>query len=392
LIVRAQGSLAADESVVVGAKVAGRVAEIGVDLGDLVESRQPLMSLELDDLRLAAKQAEAALEQARAAIGLAPQAPLEKLNPLLSPPMRQAQAVLDEAKLKRTRVERLKLQQAVTEAEWEAVLAAEKVAEALLASALNGVQEKIALIRLRDAELAIARQRLGDAVTLAPFCGVVQQRHVAPGSYVQVGQPIVTIVRTDPLRFRGTIPERWAPQLAIGQDVHLQLDGEGEPCVTKVARISPSLDPVSRALTFEAEVRNPQGRHRAGLFVEAGVVLDAERQTLAAPVAAVVEFAGMEKVWKVVDGSCVEQRIETAARRDGWVEIRSGLSAGDVILTDGSAGRPGPAPPTAASRAAPEPAGAKGHEPVVTQTAPPADPPGEPPARPGPPPAEAAGP
>lgn len=339
LLVRAQGSLTADEITVVGAKVAGRVEEVHVDLGDEVTPQTVLLTLDRRELELAAAQAEAALLQARAAVGLPPDAPLDSLNPLASPPVREAQAVLEEVHLRRERVQRLREQRAVTETEWQEVLAAEKVAEAQLASALNAVNEKIALIRVRAAELALARQRWEDAVIAAPFCGIVQQRHVAPGSFVQVGQAIVTLVRTHPLRYRGVLPERYSQWLSIGQPVRVALPAGAEPCLTQVSRISPALDPASRSLTFEAEVDNAGGRLRAGQFAEATVELDSYRQALVVPAGAIVEFAGTEKVWKVADGRCREHRVQTGERREGWVEIVDGLSAGDVILVDGRLGR-----------------------------------------------------
>lgn len=329
----------ADEISVVGAKVAGRVDEVHVDLGDVVTPQTVLLTLDRTELELAAAQAEAALAQARAAVGLAPDAPLDSLDPLASPPVREAQAVLDEVRLRRERVQRLWEQRAVTETEWQEVRAAEKVAEAQFASALNAVNEKIALIRVRAAELALARQRLEDAVIAAPFCGIVQQRHVAPGTFVQVGQAIVTLVRTNPLRYRGTLPERYSHWLAIGQTVRVFVNAGAEPCLSQVSRISPALDPGSRALTFEAEVDNGGGRLRAGQFAEATVEIDPERQALVVPEGAIVEFAGTEKVWKVSEGLCREQAVQTGERREGWVEIVAGLSAGDVILVEGRSGR-----------------------------------------------------
>lgn len=338
-IVRSQGSLMVDEITVVGAKVSGRVEEVPVDLGDGVTPQTVLLKLDQRDLELTVAQAEAALLQARAAVGLTAEEPLESLNPLTSPPVREAQATLEEIRLRRERVQRLREQRAATETEWQEVLAAEKVAEAQLASAINTVQERLALIRVRAADLALARQRLADAVVTAPFCGIVQQRHVAPGMFVQVGQAIVTLVRTNPLRYRGTLPERYAQGLTVGQTVWVAVQSGAEPCHSQVSRISPALDPGSRALTFEAEVDNSDGRFHAGQFAEATVEIDPGRQALVVPAAAVVEFAGIEKVWKVADGLCREQPVQTGERRDGWVEVVEGLSAGDVILVEGSLGR-----------------------------------------------------
>ena len=59
-------------------------------------------------------------------------------------------------------------------------VAAERVAEARYTAAVNGVREKIALIGVRSAELSLAQQRLADTAIVAPFDGLVQERHVAP--------------------------------------------------------------------------------------------------------------------------------------------------------------------------------------------------------------------
>ncbi len=339
LMARAQGSLVADEIAVVGVKVAGRIGEVHVDLGDEVTRGDKLVSLELEELKLEVTQAEAALSQARAAVGLKPGAPLESLDPLSSPPVREAQAVVEEAALKRERIERLRRDRAVTESELQEALAADKVAQAQLASAINSVNEKIALIRLRTADLEVARQRLQDAVTVAPFDGVVQQRHVAIGSYVQQGDPVVTLVRTDPLRYRGTLPERFAQRLHIGQEVHIHLEQHPEPVLTKISRLAPGVDVASRALLFEAIIENPDRRFRAGLFAEADVVIDPAHRALVVPESAITEFAGTEKVWKLAGEKAVEQAVVTGDRRADLIEVKQGLNPGDVILVDVTQGR-----------------------------------------------------
>ena len=92
------------------------------------------------------------------------------------------------------------------------------------------------------AQLALARETWAQAAVRAPFDGLVQSRHgSAPGASVRVGDALVTIVRTDPLRFRGTVPERQALKLREGQPVTVQLDGSAEPIRTAVAQDSRSV-------------------------------------------------------------------------------------------------------------------------------------------------------
>ncbi len=338
-IIRCQGSLMADEVSVVGAKVAGKVAEVHVDLGDYVKAGSPLITLDQEEFRIQVTQAEAQLSQARSAVGLKPDDSVLALEPKNAPPVQQELAIWDEAKANLERAQRLQKQNAFTQAEVEQIAAAERVARARYASALNGVYEKIALIGLRQAELLLARQRLEDIVIRMPFDGLIQQRDVAPGAYVQVGNAVATVVRNDPLRFRGSIPERQAQNLAIGQQVELRIESIAQPLRVKVTRISPALNPSNRSLLFEANVDNRDRLLRAGLFAEAEVFVDPNAQALVVPRSSVIEFAGAEKVWKVVDGLLTDQAVITGMRREQGIEILSGLAAGDRILVDGSTGR-----------------------------------------------------
>lgn len=338
LIIRSQGVLVADELASVGTKVAGSVAKVHVELGDLVGAGEPLVELDLDEFQLHVDQAEAQLDQARSAIGLQQGQSVASLQPENSPPVRQEQALWDEAKAILQRALQLQAQSVIAPAEFDQAVAGERVAEARHAGALNATREKIALIGIREVEVALARERLRNAVVVAPFGGLVLKRLVAPGDFVQVGDQIATLVRSDPLRFRGTVPEHHAQSLAVGQAVRLRIEGIAEPRVVQVTRISPSLEQASRSLMFEAELSNGNQQLRTGLFAEAEVVVNPAAVALVVPASAVVEFAGAQKVWKVVDGMASEQEVLAGQRRSSGIEILSGLNAGDVILRDGSQG------------------------------------------------------
>lgn len=337
--VRSQGNLVADEVVVVGARIAGRVEQISVDLGDKVAVDAPVAILDQEEFKLQVALADAQLTQARSALGMKATDLVDQLNPLMAPPVREAKAVLDEAKTRTERLRPLRERNAVTQETLETAVAAEQVAEARFTSAYNGVLEKIAQIRVRSAELALAKQRLDDAVIVAPLDGQVEQRHVSKGSFVQIGDPIVTLVRTSTLRFQGTLPERQATRIALGQEVHLHIESIAQPRLAKITRISPVITEQSRSLMFEAAVDNADGSLQTGLFAEAEVVVDPTSQAIAIPPEAITEFAGAEKVWKVVDGLAQEQIVETARRGETAIEIVSGLAPGDTILHHAAEGK-----------------------------------------------------
>lgn len=337
--VATQGNLVADETAVIGAKVPGRVDHVAVDLGDFVTAGSVLASLDRREYRERVRQAEAELTQARSAIGLDPEDDVEKLNPHASPIVVEQKALWEQAKSDRDRASVLRTRQAATEAQYEAAVAAEQVAAARHTSALNSVREKIALVRVKAALLEVARQDFEDAELRAPFDGRIRERHVSPGTYVQLGDPVVTIIRDNPLRYRGTVPEPYASSLAIGQKVRLRVaEGAELPEVT-ISRISPALDPFSRSLLFEALVPNEEHAIQAGQFSQGEVLLGDSRRVIALPRSAVVEFAGTRKVWKVVDGLAVEQSVETGARQENMVEVLAGIAPGDQVLMDGAKGR-----------------------------------------------------
>lgn len=340
--VRVQGSLMADEQAVVGSRVNGLVRSVMVDLGSVVKKGERITELQKDEFTLKVTHAEAQLRQAKARLGLKPDDPLSKLDRLLAPTVRQEQAMLDEARAKAERARRLLSQKAISVEEVQLLDTALGVADARYQSSLNGVDEQIALLGVYQAEVDIARQELEDTEIVAPFDGVVQDRHAAPGVYLQAGAPVITLVRINPLRFRAGVPERYALQVRPGQTVHLIVEGEPQPIQAQISRVAPALDMASRSLIVEADVPNPGGKLRTGLFAEADIVLDPHARALAVPLASVKEFAGIEKVWVIREGKAKEAQVRTGRRNGGRVEILDGLNAGDVVASDAREGKTGP--------------------------------------------------
>jgi RND family efflux transporter MFP subunit len=351
--VRSQGGLVADELTVIGARVAGRIAAVTVEVGQRVRTGDVLIRLDDTELRLRIEQAAAELGRARAALGLDPvaetiagaevgggaDADADTINVAAAPEVARERARLDEARAQLVRLEALAERNAISRSDLDTQIAAVAVAEATLAAAIQQVEEKVAVLKVHRAQLALTRQTWAQATVRAPFDGLVQSRHgSAPGASVRVGDALVTIVRTDPLRFRGTVPERQALELREGQAVTVQLDGASAPILTSVARIAPVLDEMSRTLLFEADIPNPDGLLRSGLFAQADVVIDAEAQALVVPATSVLEFAGTEKVWLLDPGG--QPRgvpVRTGRRSENLVEIVAGLSAGDLVVQHAAA-------------------------------------------------------
>ena len=338
-LVKCQGTLIADVVTTIGAKVAGRISEVPVDLGDVACQEDVLVRLDPREFRLLLEQADAQLLQARSAVGLKPGDPIEGLNPDNAPPVRETRAVWDEAKKAVDRIRQLSNRDAVSIADLDLAESAERVASARYSSAQNGVREKIALIAVQSALRDLAHQRLEETIVRAPFKGAIESRLVAAGTYVQAGQSLMSISKTTVLRFRGSVPERFAQQLKMGQQLELAFDLSEQVRTVPISRISPSLDQVNRSLVFEANIDNPDGLLRSGLFAEGVIQIDSEAKAIVIPTSALVRFAGVDKVWKIVDGKLKEQVVGLGRQKAEWIEIRTGLSSGDQLLLEGKDGK-----------------------------------------------------
>jgi RND family efflux transporter MFP subunit len=337
-----QGSLLAHEDSVIGSKLACRVDSVAVDLGSVVKKGDTLVTLDRSELDLRVQLAEANLRQACSAIGLTPDGDENKVDYKNSPRVELEQALVDEAQAGVTRGKQLLPTRAITGAEYDTMVAQLKAAQARYDSAVNAVAEQISLIGVRRKELALAQQAAIDATIVAPFDGIVEERRVSPGEYVQIGQAVVTLVRTDRLRFTAGVPESKAAPIQTGQRVEIRVAGKPEPVSAVISRVSPTVTLTSRAVRIEADVTNPDLELQAGLFAEADIVVDPDDETLAVPAGAVTRFAGVQKVWLVAQGAARQQTVRAGREADGRIEILDGLKAGDIVVSNAKEGHDGP--------------------------------------------------
>lgn len=362
------GTLEAWDQVVVNPSVAGTVERVLVDLGDRVFAGQVLVELDKREYRLSLEQAQANWQAARENLAKAlasveaSKANWERLRAnrqVMEANRDRAKAVYDEARATMERLEALynrelisawdldqakvkrdvaaaQLQSAQTELAYQPQV--ERAAEAQYQSDQAAGKAAEGTVAQWEAAVGLARKKLGDATIRAPLAAAVSKKHVSAGEFVKDTVPTVSLVVSDPLKYTGAVPERFAPQVRPGQAVTLEVEAyPGRTFRGTISRISPAVDVQTRSLTIEVTVPNREGILKPGFFAKGQVLTRHEEAVSFVPEDAVYYFVGITKVFVVADGKASERVVKTGSRQNGLVEIMEGIRPGEQVATSGLA-------------------------------------------------------
>ncbi len=238
---------------------------------------------------------------------------------------------------------------ATTEAKAATILRAQKDLERTSSLAATGgvaqaklteVETNLAVLRAElralQAEEAEARRALDDAVVTAPFDGIVNARKVNPGQAVSINTELFEIVDIAQLDLVALIPPQESAGLSIGQAASIEIEGlPGKSLAARLDRISPATLDNSRSLQIYLRLDHTMPGLRGGMFGHGSLQIENRMNILAVPVAAIVKDGGETSIRTVVDGAVRRQAVTLGSAKVGedLVEIRSGLSDGDVVIT-----------------------------------------------------------
>jgi RND family efflux transporter MFP subunit len=184
-------------------------------------------------------------------------------------------------------------------------------------------------VQALKAEVKLAQKRLNDATVRAPFDGSVEQKLVSPGAYLKENTPILTLVKTNPLRLRADLPESAVAVVKAGATLTFTTGAApGETFTAVVRQLNPSVDQKSRTLVVEARIPKNDPRLRPGMFVQVQLSMQKGSEVVMVPKDAIYTVAGLNKMFVIREGRAVEQKITPGEELDGWVEVpaRSGRS------------------------------------------------------------------
>ncbi len=326
-------TLQASEEVTVSAEVEGKVSRIRADLGDRVAAGDVLVELDREKLEYRYDASRAALERARARYGAEGQNG-EPLRPLeATPEVQKAAAELSQAEQAVKRARELSRRGLLPNQQLDDAESRYRAAAAGYEASLQDARNRRADIDAGAANARLAERELRDALVRAPFGGYIQQRLVAPGMFVRVQTPVMSLVKVDPLKATGEVPERMAPWVHVGQHVELRVDAyPGAVIAGRVARISPAVNAQTRAFPLEAIVPNGDLRLKPGTFARARILSGRVDRILAVPVSALQYRYGVNRVFVMTGDRLAAREVKTGDRLGERMEVTSGVRAGDRIV------------------------------------------------------------
>lgn len=183
-----------------------------------------------------------------------------------------------------------------------------------------------------EANQAVASKNVADSAIRAPFDGVVGERFVSVGEFVTPSTRVASVYTVDPLRLEVTVPEASIGVIRGGMILQFEVAAFGArefPGTVKF--VSPNVRRASRDLVVEAEVPNPDGALRPGMFATVRLLIE-DKEMPVVPASALRREESGARLFAVVDGRVHERVIQPGVEKDGMVAVVKGVSEGDRIV------------------------------------------------------------
>lgn len=277
----ATGTIVANEQVTLSAEVAGRITSINFVEGAEVKKGTVLVSINNAELL----------------------AQLEKVKYNLK---------LAEEREQRSRS--LLQKEAVSQEEYDRVL-----------TDLNTVRS----------EISLTEAQLDKTKIVAPFSGTIGLRQVSMGAFVTPGQKIATLTQLQPVKIEFSVPERFAQSVSKNSKVNFSIEGNNEKYEAEIYAVEPSIDPATRSVSVRAMYPNRNMELRPGSFVRIEFELNHMQNALQVPSQAVIPELGGYKVFTYKGGIAKQSVITVGIRTSDMVQVTSGLTEGDTVITTG---------------------------------------------------------
>jgi membrane fusion protein (multidrug efflux system) len=196
--------------------------------------------------------------------------------------------------------------------------------------------EAIALqVSNANADLAVVQTQIEKTNIRAPFSGKLGLRMVSLGAYISPTTTLTTISQMNQLKIDFTVPERYIPQVGMGQFVNFRVDGSDRVYAARVTATDPNIVQNTRTLQVRATVQGNQEGLVPGNFAKVTLDFKPDPNAIVVPSQAIIPQARGKKVYVYDNGTAKFVDVTTGLRDSANVQVTSGLKAGDTILITG---------------------------------------------------------
>lgn len=312
----------------VGSRSSGFATLVRVKAGQKVKKGEALClvdAVEVGRAKAELLQAAASLESKRAV--------LERVKASTAAGFRnQSEQIAAEAEVKEARIRLFNARQSLTSLGLT-------IPEAMLQGVPN--EQDVQFLGLPSeivAGLAPEKTSSNLLPVVSPLDGLIVSQTVVPGETVDTSRPLFVVADLSRMWVTAELSPADAAKVRVGQELSFRPDGiEGDPIVGAISWISTEVSDKTRTVQVRAEVANPEGRLKARMFGRAAITIASKPSALAVPLAAVQQDGPSNLVFVRLNEEVYHPRVVTIGGRTGaFIEILSGLSAGETIATDGS--------------------------------------------------------
>ena len=318
------------EEVELHAKVAGYIRKINVDIGDHVRAGQVLATLDVPELNAQVVGATASVAQSREQIARA------------KSDVARAQADYTAVHISAQRLTQASKAQPgiIAEQELDNANAKDQAAAASVdaaKSALAATEQGLGVSRASQTQVTSMADY---SRIIAPFDGIVTWRYADPGALIQAGTsnaasaPVVKVAQVSTLRLRLPVPEGLASFVREGDTVSIFLNALHKTITGTVARSTGALDPSTRTMQVEVDVKNSDGALTPGMYAQVTLNIARSGNALAVPVQA-VDTTNPQSAWLLVvdsTGHVQKRGVQIGITTANRVEITSGLKEGEQVI------------------------------------------------------------
>ena len=318
----------------ISTKYAGKIADVAVNLGDVVAPGQVLLIQDTADTNLTLNQDKAALEQAVADSKAA--------ESQFGSDLQKAEVEYDTANMNYNRYAVLKNEGAISQQEldtaYQALIVAKSALDNLESQNVGDVPASVASKYAAQAKAGYTvdslTQQLDDMTLRAPRAGVVTYRNAEVGAMAAANTKVLTITDTSGMYIDCSLSEADVAAIQQGMPVSVSIESLAQNYDGYITYVSPAMDDTTKTYVVRITLAQPDAKLRGGMFAQSSIDVLQKPDTLFIPKDALTEQDGKAQVCVIRPDDTIELRtVTTGLRNDDYIEITDGLDDGDVIAT-----------------------------------------------------------